>query len=62
MSSSLFSAFIPLLPIILAVFAGYFAMGMALPVVPYYVHDTLGMSTVVVGLSLIHISEPTRPY
>lgn len=49
MSSSLFSAFIPLLPIILAVFAGYFAMGMALPVVPYYVHDTLGMSTVVVG-------------
>ncbi|RZJ16134.1 MAG: MFS transporter, partial [Haliea sp.] len=29
---------------------GFFAMGMALPVVPRHVHDTLGMSTLLVGV------------
>ena len=47
---SLFSAFIPLLPLMLVVFTGYFAMGMALPVVPRHVHDTLGQGTLLVGL------------
>jgi MFS family permease len=46
----LFGAFVPLLPLMLAVFGGFFAMGMALPVVPRHVHDTLGMSTLVVGV------------
>lgn len=50
MSPSLFSAFLPLLPITLSVFIGFFAMGMALPVVPRHVHDTLGMGTVMVGV------------
>ncbi|WP_298933364.1 arabinose transporter [uncultured Ramlibacter sp.] len=49
-AGSLFSAFVPLLPLTLAVFAGFFAMGMALPVVPRHVHDTLGMGTVMVGV------------
>lgn len=48
--SSLFSAFLPLVPLMLAVFAGFFAMGMALPVVPRHVHDTLGYGTVLVGV------------
>ena len=34
----------------LAVFAGFFASGMALPVVPRHVHDTLGQGTVMVGV------------
>lgn len=46
---SLWSAFLPLLPFMLAVFAGFVAMGMALPVVPRHVHDTLGQGTVMVG-------------
>ena len=50
MSPSLFSAFLPLLPLTLAVFIAFFAMGMALPVVPRHVHDTLGMSALVVGV------------
>lgn len=41
---SLFSAFIPLLALMLATFAGIFANGMALPVVPQHVHDTLGQA------------------
>jgi MFS family permease len=49
-SASLFSAFIPLLPITAAVFIGFFAMGMALPVVPRQVHDVLGMSALLVGV------------
>ena len=40
----------PLLPLMAAVFTGFFAMGMALPVVPRHVHDTLGMGTVMVGV------------
>jgi MFS family permease len=47
--SSLWSAFGPLLPFMLAVFIGFLAMGMALPVVPRHVHDALGQGTVVVG-------------
>lgn len=34
----------------LATFAGFFASGMALPVVPHHVHDTLGQGTVMVGI------------
>jgi MFS family permease len=48
--NSLFAAFVPLLPLMLAVFTGYFAMGMALPVVPRHVHDTLGQGTFLVGV------------
>ncbi|WP_275405145.1 arabinose transporter [Ramlibacter humi] len=47
---ALFTAFLPLLPLMLAVFAGFFPSGMALPVVPRYVHDTLGLGTFFVGL------------
>ena len=49
-SNSLFSAFLPLLPLMLVVFTGYFAMGMALPVLPRHVHDTLGHGTLLVGV------------
>lgn len=48
--NSLWSAFAPLLPFMLAVFDGSLAMGMALPVVPRHVHDALGQGTVMVGL------------
>ena len=47
--NSLWSAFLPLLPFMLTVFVGFVAMGMALPVIPRHVHDTLGQGTVVVG-------------
>lgn len=47
--NSLWTAFFPLLPFMLAVFVGFIAMGMALPVVPRHVHDTLGQGTVMVG-------------
>jgi MFS family permease len=46
---SLWSVFLPLLPFLLAVFDGFFAMGMALPVIPWHVNDTLGQGTVMVG-------------
>ena len=46
---SLWTAFLPLLPFMLAVFVGFVALGMALPVVPRHVHDTLGQGTVMVG-------------
>lgn len=49
-ASSLFSAFLPLLPFMLTVFVGFFAMGMALPVVPRHVHETLGQGTLAVGI------------
>ncbi|HVE52100.1 MAG TPA: MFS transporter [Ramlibacter sp.] len=48
-SGSLWSAFLPLLPFMVIVFAGLMATGMALPVVPRHVHDTLGQGTVMVG-------------
>nr|WP_110254403.1 arabinose transporter [Undibacterium pigrum] len=38
-----------LLPLTLAVFIGFLTMGMQLPVLPLYLHDNLGMSTLVVG-------------
>ena len=47
---TLWSAFLPLLPFMAAVFATFFAMGIALPVLPRHVHDTLGQGTVVVGV------------
>lgn len=47
---SLWSAFLPLLPFMATVFVGLFATGMALPVLPRHVHDTLGQGTVMVGL------------
>lgn len=47
--ASLWSVFLPLLPFMLAVFDAFLAMGMALPVVPRHVHDTLGQGTVMVG-------------
>jgi len=50
MPSSLWSAFLPLLPFMGAVFLGFVGMGMALPVVPRHVHDALGQGTVMVGL------------
>lgn len=48
--TSLWSAFLPLLPFMAIVFVGLFATGMALPVLPRHVHDTLGQGTVMVGL------------
>ena len=43
-------AHLMLLPCLLAVFSGYLALGMALPVVPRHVHETLGQGPVVVGV------------
>ncbi|GAB2861051.1 MFS transporter [Pseudoduganella ginsengisoli] len=39
-----------LFPIVLAVFASFLAIGMALPVLPLHVHGQLGFSTFVVGV------------
>jgi MFS family permease len=39
-----------LLPIMTVVFIGFLIVGMALPVLPLHVHQTLGLSTFVVGL------------
>src|SRR3954471_1268799 len=39
-----------LLPIMSVVFIGFLIIGMALPVLPLHVHQSLGMSTFVVGL------------
>jgi MFS family permease len=49
-ATSLWSAFVPLLPFMLTVFVGFLAMGMALPIVPRHVHDTLRQGPVVVGV------------
>lgn len=48
--ASLWSAFLPLLPFMLTVFVGLLATGMALPVIPRHVNDTLGQGTVMVGV------------
>jgi MFS family permease len=39
-----------LMPIMTVVFIGFLIVGMALPVLPLHVHQTLGLSTFVVGL------------
>lgn len=44
------TAFIQLLPITLAVFIGFLTIGLALPVLPLHVHDTLAMSPLIVGM------------
>jgi MFS family permease len=44
------NVFVTLLPITLAVFVGFLTFGVPLPVLPLHVHDTLGMSTLVVGI------------
>lgn len=40
----------PLLPITLVAFIGFFTIGLALPVLPLHVHDTLGLSPTIVGI------------
>ena len=40
----------PLLPIMGVVFVGFLVIGVAMPVLPLYVHDGLGFGTFVVGL------------
>ncbi|HYF19063.1 MAG TPA: MFS transporter [Ramlibacter sp.] len=49
-AASLWSAFLPLLPLMAVVFGGFFASGMALPVVPRHAHETLGQGTLVIGI------------
>jgi MFS family permease len=49
-TKSLWSVFLPLLPFMLAVFDGFLAMGMALPVVPQHVHGALGQGTFMIGV------------
>ncbi|MBI3727914.1 MAG: arabinose transporter [Burkholderiales bacterium] len=44
------NVFLKLLPLSLAVFIGFLTMGMQLHVLPLYLHNRLGMSTLVVGL------------
>ncbi len=44
------SVFVTLLPIMVAVLAGFVIIGLALPVLPLHVHDDLGYGTFVVGL------------
>jgi len=44
------NVFLKLLPITLAVFVGFLAIGLPLPVLPLHVHGTLGMSALVVGI------------
>lgn len=39
-----------LLPLTMAVFIAFLTLGMQLPVLPLYLHDSLGMGTLVVGL------------
>lgn len=43
--------FAALLPITFAVFVGFLAIGMVLPVLPLHINGTLGMSTLVVGIA-----------
>lgn len=46
------NVFIKLLPVTLAVFIGFLTIGLPLPVLPLHVHDGLGMSTLVVGVTI----------
>lgn len=47
---SMLHALKALAPVVGVVFMAFFVIGMALPVLPLHVHDTLGMSAFVVGL------------
>ncbi|UWX16711.1 arabinose transporter (plasmid) [Klebsiella pneumoniae] len=40
----------PLLPLTLAVFIGFLTIGIQMPILPLYLHETLGMGTLVIGL------------
>jgi len=44
------NVFLTLLPGVLAIFIGFLIMGMQLPVLPLHLHDTLGASTLMVGV------------
>ncbi|KAG1432750.1 hypothetical protein G6F57_022734 [Rhizopus arrhizus] len=44
------SVFAQLLPLVRAVFIGFFMVGLPMPVLPLYVNGTLGMSALVVGV------------
>ena len=49
-ASPVANVFVSLLPITLAVFIGFLTIGLPLPILPLHVHDSLGMSTLVVGI------------
>lgn len=58
-------ALVTLLPIMGVVFVGFLVIGVAMPVLPVYVHDELGLSTLVVGLvagSQFAASLVSRPW
>jgi MFS family permease len=44
------NVFLKLLPITLAVFIGFLVIGMQLPVLPLHLHQTLGMTPLIIGL------------
>ncbi|MBB3117515.1 arabinose transporter [Pseudoduganella violacea] len=46
------SIVLKLLPIVLAVFVGFLTIGLPLPVLPLHLQNTLGMNTLVVGLTV----------
>lgn len=46
------SVVLKLLPIVLAVFVGFLTIGLPLPVLPLHLQNTLGMNTLVVGLTV----------
>jgi hypothetical protein len=53
-----------MLPITPAVFVGFLAIGLPLPVLPLHLHYTLGMSPLVVGIAIgsqFAAANPPRP-